>query len=231
MHPTPTIPATPAVAIPVPAPAPAAEPRRARAVRRRRRPTATLDPVPHLRDLLPTSPLASLATDCVQWRLVRALPKLLRNRQFKKQLRAAVGAPLLRQLQATWALGDADWDRLCDEVNNLYWEKANQVLVLTWDATCPLGSSGASYILEWGGVYAFRSTDWPADGPYDSLQQAVDESGSFYCGSTQAGLGGPTRLVRRLALEVCGEGEVIEINGELWKLRRGKLRRYEPPPE
>jgi hypothetical protein len=118
-----------------------------------------------------------------------------------------------------------DRDKLFDAVIDIVHEQGNSVFCLGWDGNYP-GGSGANYITEWNGLYFITSSDYDPEGPFDSLEEAL-ESDCF---------GGPTSQpelwstvlseseLKQIALRyVSEEGDEVCINDERFVLRNGAL--------
>lgn len=161
--------------------------------------------------------------------LLRRLPKLIKHRGFRAALQAEIGAAAAKILAAVrkgGALASADWHALIDDVPDLYDNLAKPIVTLSWDSETPMGSSGASWIHELAGIYMFSSSDWPAAGPFDSLQEALDGNDSFSMATYNASLDSAClseAKLRKLALAVVTEDGPVCVNGTDYVLVGRKL--------
>jgi len=152
--------------------------------------------------------------------LLRRLPALVEHSAFRAALEAAVGESGPRLIAAGRkgvALALDDWDALIDHVNDIYGNLAKPIVTLSWDSETPMGSSGASWIHELAGVYVFSSSDWPAAGPFDSLQEALDGNESFSMTTANAAIDSAylsEDRLRKLAQAVVPDDGPVWVNGK-----------------
>jgi hypothetical protein len=112
---------------------------------------------------------------------------------------------------------DAIWDIVSGE--------ATTVFSLGWDGDFP-GGSGGVYVNEWKGVYFVTSSDYDDEGPFSSLEEALELD--YFASSTpkpelssnavsEAKL---KEIARALATK---EGDKITINGRRFVLQNGEF--------
>jgi hypothetical protein len=118
-----------------------------------------------------------------------------------------------------------DRDKLCDAVIDIMHEQGNDVFCLGWDGDYP-GGSGANYITKWNGLYFITSSDYDPEGPFDSLEEAL-ESDCFGGSTSQPGLWSTVlseSALKEIALRYVSEEEdEVCINDERFVLRGGLL--------
>lgn len=166
--------------------------------------------------------------------LLAELPSLLAHAPFRAALVKELGADgeqVVAAIDNDDPLPEEQWDELANEVSGIYDALAENVLTLSWDSETPLGSSGASWIREVAGVYLFTSTDWPAAGPFLSLEDAVSGNDSFSMPTPNAELTGDLldEELLEIARKVATEDASTWINGVEHVLVRGRLRALAEP--
>lgn len=119
-----------------------------------------------------------------------------------------------------------DRDRLYELLWERMTEEATDVLSLGWEGGSA-GNSGAVWLKEWHGIYFTQSSDFDPSGPFDSIDEALSEECFNTEGTPNAELCcGVLKLkeLRRIAVRVGTEGEIIRINDQPFMLKAGKLR-------
>ena len=118
-----------------------------------------------------------------------------------------------------------DRDKLCDAVIDIMHQQGNHVFCLGWDSNHP-GGSGANYVNEWNGLYFITSSDYDPEGPFSSLEEALD-SDCFGGPTSQPELSSSVLSeteLKEIALRyVSEEGDEVRINDERFVLRNGAL--------
>lgn len=107
-------------------------------------------------------------------------------------------------------------------MNNLL-DRADQVLCLAWDGDFP-GNSGALYVQEAKGMFFISSSDYEPSGPYQSVDEALEED-YFAVETANPELSGalPLEKLISIARGVCGDGETISINDVAYGWKDGEL--------
>lgn len=156
-----------------------------------------------------------------------ALPQLRTHVGFRKQVRDALARVRDSQPQHVYrallhgkAVPDEVWETIGDDVVRAFENHATTVLTLEWDSGTPLGGSGCSQVLALAGVHVCVSTDWDAEGPYDSVDDAVWSYESFSLPTSSADFSSRTlstealgKLVEDLDLEL-EDLDGFTINGQ-----------------
>jgi hypothetical protein len=99
----------------------------------------------------------------------------------------------------------------------------DQVFCLAWDGNFP-GNSGALYVQEWRGLYFITSSDYDPSGPYQSLEEALEQD-YFMVETANPEISGglPIEQLISIARGVCGEDDNIRINDVLYGWKDGEL--------
>lgn len=107
-------------------------------------------------------------------------------------------------------------------MNNLL-DRADQVLCLAWDGDFP-GNSGALYVQEAKGMFFISSSDYEPSGPYQSVDEALEED-YFAVETANPELSGalPLEKLISIARGVCADGETISINDVVYGWKDGEL--------
>lgn len=100
-------------------------------------------------------------------------------------------------------------------------EDAKLVLTVAWDSSMP-GTCGASWIREWRGLYFFDSSDVDSEGPFESLDDAM-EVDLFMVFSDGLSLESDVIPLEELIDIAYGrfdgnEGDTIQINDNTYEL-------------
>jgi hypothetical protein len=113
---------------------------------------------------------------------------------------------------------DLDPEELLDQIV----ENGRVVFSHEWDSG-GLGA-GTETIYCWKGQYAVDSLDTGSSGPYDALEDALDENDLLVVTSATTEISCPALSATRLAEMLSGEedGHVIEINGQPWVYHAGE---------
>ncbi len=126
-----------------------------------------------------------------------------------------------------------DTSRVWDAVRDMISDEGRTVLSLAWDGNGP-AHSGCHHVVEWRGLYFFQSSDLDAEGPFDSLEEAL----ALECFQVQTAhpeitaSGIDRAALLRLARDVVGgNGECVLINGARYTLEDGELRPDSVQPE
>ena len=92
--------------------------------------------------------------------------------------------------------------------------------------------SGANFIWEWNGLYFFDSTDFEAEGPFDSLEEALSNSEISVSSGSQINCDCETDEERKaMAERLIGradDGTDIWINGVKFIVEAGAVVKVEP---
>ena len=92
--------------------------------------------------------------------------------------------------------------------------------------------SGANFIWEWNGLYFFDSTDFEAEGPFDSLEEALSNSEISVSSGSQINCDCETDEERKaMAERLIGradDGTDIWINGVKFIVQAGVVVKVEP---
>jgi hypothetical protein len=118
-----------------------------------------------------------------------------------------------------------DRDKLCDAVIDILHDQGNNVFCLGWDGDHP-GGSGANNVIEWGGMYFINSSDYDDEGPFDSLDEALqtDCFGGPTCKPELSSSVLAEAELKEIALRyVSDEGDEVRINDQRYILRNGAL--------
>ncbi len=107
-------------------------------------------------------------------------------------------------------------------MNNLL-DRADQILCLAWDGDFP-GNSGALYVQEAKGMFFISSSDYEPSGPYQSVDEALEED-YFAVETANPELSGalPLKKLISIARGVCADGETISINDVVYGWKDGEL--------
>ncbi len=108
-------------------------------------------------------------------RLVLCLPQLLKNSRFKKGIKKDLGKSadkILKRVQDSQPIDQADCNEFSDSTYNSYMECATPVLTLAWDGDAP-GMSGAIWLHGCEEIYVITSSDYDDLGPFSSLKDAL----------------------------------------------------------
>jgi hypothetical protein len=107
-------------------------------------------------------------------------------------------------------------------MNNLL-DRADQVLCLAWDGDFP-GNSGALYVQEAKGMFFISSSDYEPSGPYQSVDEALEED-YFAVETANPELSGalPLEKLISIARGVCADSETISINDVVYGWKDGEL--------
>lgn len=104
-------------------------------------------------------------------------------------------------------------------------ESGTTVLSLGWDSNGP-GGSGAIWITCWEDLYFCSSSDYDSEGPFDSLDEALQVDW-FSNGTSSPELASevlPLAQLKNIALGLLeGDGEQACINGDSYISEDGKL--------
>ena len=128
---------------------------------------------------------------------------------------------------------DIDVQRFAELVWPVISEEAITILGLSWDGDFP-GNSGALWIQEWRGIFFITSSDYEASGPYESLEEALEDelfsipSPHPELNSLQMPL---ARLLELARNQIAEEGDIIYINSEEYSLSAGQLVRSDTSNE
>ena len=150
-----------------------------------------------------------------------ALPKLRTHVGFRKQVRDALARVRDSQPQHVYrallhgkAVPDEVWETIGDDVVRAFENHATIVLTLEWDSSTPLGGNGCSQVLALAGVHVCVSTDWDAEGPYDSVDDAVWSYESFSLPTSSADFSSRTLSTEALAALVASlDLEIEDLDG------------------
>jgi hypothetical protein len=119
---------------------------------------------------------------------------------------------------------DAIWDVISDE--------ATTIFILGWDGDFP-GGSGGVYVNEWKGVYFVTSSDYDDEGPFNSVEEALELecfSGPTPKPELSSSVLSETKLQEIAQTIVTKEGDKITINGRRFDLQNGELRPVQEIP-
>jgi len=108
-------------------------------------------------------------------RLLAVIPSLLESADFRKDLEANLGdrAPkIISDIESGKETEGENRDLLFDAANAAFRSNAHNVLSLGWDGGFP-GMSGAAWVSELEGVFFVTSSDYEAEGPFDTLDEAL----------------------------------------------------------
>ncbi len=99
----------------------------------------------------------------------------------------------------------------------------DQVLCLAWDGDFP-GNSGALYVQEWRGLYFISSSDYDPSGPYQSLEEALEQD-YFAVETANPEVSGSLPLAQLLAIAqgICGEDDTVRVNDVLYGWKAGEF--------
>jgi len=102
-------------------------------------------------------------------------------------------------------------------------DRADQVFCLAWDGNFP-GNSGALYVQERHGLYFITSSDYDPSGPYQSLDEALEQD-YFMVETANPEISGslPLEQLISIASGVCGEDETVSINDVVYGWQDGEL--------
>lgn len=150
-----------------------------------------------------------------------ALPQLRTHVGFRKQVADAFARVRESQPQQVYrallhgkAVPDEVWETIGDDVVRAFENHATTVLTLEWDSGTPLGGSGCSQVLALAGVHVCVSTDWDAEGPYDSVDDAVWSYESFSLPTSSADFSSRTLSTEALAALVASlDLEIEDLDG------------------
>lgn len=150
-----------------------------------------------------------------------ALPQLRTHVGFRKQVadaffrvRESQPQQVYRALLQGKAVPDEVWETIGDDVVRAFENHATTVLTLEWDSGTPLGGSGCSQVLALAGVHVCVSTDWDAEGPYDSVDDAVWSYESFSLPTSSADFSSRTLSTEALAALVASlDLEIEDLDG------------------
>jgi hypothetical protein len=113
---------------------------------------------------------------------------------------------------------EAVWDTIAEE--------ATRVLTLVWDGEGP-AHSGAVWISKWHDTYFVQSSDYDPSGPFDSLDDALEEEPFTYEGTPKPKLTSSVldlKQLKKIARKVGTQGKIIRINRQPFILRGKALR-------
>ena len=102
-------------------------------------------------------------------------------------------------------------------------DRADQVLCLAWDGDFP-GNSGALYVQEAKGMFFITSSDYDPSGPYQSLDEALEQD-YFEVETANPEISGSLPLAQLISIAsgVCGEDETVSINDVVYGWQDGEL--------
>ena len=149
-------------------------------------------------------------------RFISLIPKLLSNSDFRNELKDMLDEDakiiLSRTLRGETISG-GDMDTIYDSAYDTFCNNTGSVLSLGWDGDFP-GMSGAVWISELEGVYIVRPSDYDDEGPFGSLDEAL-ESECF--STTTANPELDSDVIPLAELLKIAEGVVDwENDGEIW---------------
>ena len=150
-----------------------------------------------------------------------ALPQLRTHVGFRKQVadafarvRESQPQHVYRALLAGKAVPDEVWETIGDDVVRAFENHATTVLTLEWDSGSPLGGNGCSQVVALAGVHVCVSTDWEAEGPFDSVDDAVWRYESFSLPTSSADFSSRTLSTEALgALLESLDLEIEDLDG------------------
>jgi hypothetical protein len=123
-------------------------------------------------------------------------------------------------------VGELDEKQCVQILLSMVVEEGKEVYSIEWDSGG--GGGGPDWVAEFGGYYWAR-TDMGIEGPYDSAEEALSESNMLMItdatGSIKTSLWPTEELAKQLKIveDVDMEDHEIDINGEPWRIRQGKL--------
>jgi hypothetical protein len=115
---------------------------------------------------------------------------------------------------------DIDPEELLDQII----ENGKVVFTHDWDSGGLGAGAGSETVYCWKGQYAVDSLDNGPCGPYDALEDALDENDLLVVTSATTGITCPALSAKKLTemLSCEEDGYVIEINGQDWVYREGE---------
>ena len=134
---------------------------------------------------------------------------------------------------------DFDWDQLenacqvfCEEVGGDNEDDDDEGERYTGGIS---DGSGANFIWEWNGLYFYDSTDFEAEGPFDSLEEALSNSEFSFSSGSQISCDCETDEEQKaMAERLIGredDGADIWINGVKFMVQAGAVVKVEPKRE
>ena len=90
-----------------------------------------------------------------------------------------------------------------------------------------MGGGGASWVDGFAGVYCFGSSDWEGQGPFDSLEEALNASESFSMATHGASIDSDQlskAALLRIASSICPDDGSIYVNGTKYVHGKSKLK-------
>jgi len=160
-----------------------------------------------------------------------ALPQLRTHVGFRKQVadafarvRESQPQHVYRALLAGKAVPDEVWETIGDDVVRAFENHATTVLTLEWDSSSPLGGNGCSQVVALAGVHVCVSTDWEAEGPFDSVDDAVWRYESFSLPTSSADFSSRTLSTEALRAGEATSHTVATGRGMWLQVATGALR-------
>lgn len=157
---------------------------------------------------------------------LEAMPALLRDVALREEVIDDLeddGPRLVAAGAAQRTLSADDAECLVEAASEAFYRRSKRVVTLDWDSCSPMGGCGASWVDGYAGVYCFGSSDWEAQGPFDSVDGALCASSSFEMATYDASLQSDTLSEARLlsiGWSICPYDGTIYVNGAAY--RRGE---------
>jgi hypothetical protein len=131
--------------------------------------------------------------------------------------------PRLRKALTKEMLSECEQEEgvLLDQIS----EEAETVFTLGWDGDHP-GGSGFIWVTKWNDFFFFGSSDYDDDGPYDSLEETLEDE-RFHVGTAEPSITSESlslpELLRLASDLVSNEGDSVIINDQGYTMTDGKL--------
>ena len=109
------------------------------------------------------------------WLFTYHLPQLLKHKKYYFELKSMLdkeSQKLLSKIILNETESDDEIGPIYDAAFETYYNLSNTVFTLSWDGQAP-GNSGACSVYEYAGIYVVSSSDYPVQGPFDSLSEAL----------------------------------------------------------
>ncbi len=157
------------------------------------------------------------------------LPRFLQVKEFREAFKSHldhIAREVISAIDSGEEIPEAYRDFVHDAAEVSFGSAAKGILCLEWDGGFP-GMAGATWISTFEGVYIVTSTDYSAQGPFESLEEALD-CDCFGVTTANPGISSDELPLEKLLKIAAGvvdwenEGE-IWINSDKYFARNGEL--------
>jgi hypothetical protein len=143
--------------------------------------------------------------------------QLLRDASFRDEFEqqfGSHGSSVADAILTEKKLSPDDAGQAYDVAFDLFRSNAGAVLSLGWDGNAP-GMSGAIWISELGGIYIVTSRDYDDQGPFGSLDEAINQSDQFGVVTANPELDSDVLTLQRLK-KLARQVVDWENDGDIW---------------